>query len=490
MIKQLFFMSLSVAYLFAYSIERPIIIFIPSYNNIRFYEKNLSSVLAQDYTNYHVIYVDDCSTDGTGDAVATYIQTHHCENKITLVRNSTRRGAMYNHYMVAHSLPDHVIMATLDGDDWLPDRNTHVLQRINEVYQNTNVWMTYGQFEEYPSGAKGFCKPFATWAIALHMFRDYPWVFSHMRTFYAGLFKQVPVGYFIYNNSFLQATCDLAIMFSLLELAGGRAYCIEDILYTYNTLNMQSDCHTRMLEQIHNDHWIRARKPLKPLTMHPGYELPHLEPKLFNWHISTANSSACKESCFSAMEHGLTPNQITIFYTIQNNAIDDDYKILGRILSATTVGIESNGHAKSTLLAELDTIPDGSYILITTDTCKWQGTVDWYALMKTVTQTKALSYVPTMSTTILYDPTIHPTGISLTPLHDEYYVWKPAEVQGLCHHPYASPAYMISKKQLQHVLHLINGQTLQELLENSAYLAPENTDDVMLCTTHHPCTYI
>ncbi len=486
MIKRLFFICLSIVCVLVHSTEKPIVLFVPSYNNIRFYEKNLASILAQDYTNYHVIYVDDCSTDGTGDAVAAYIAAHDCEDTITLIRNSTRRGAMYNHYTVAHALPDQVIMATLDGDDWLPDNNTQVLKRINAAYQNSNVWMTYGQFAEYPSGNKGFCKPLAEWPIKLHLYRDYPWVFSHMRTFYAGLFKQIPVGYFIRDNNFLQATCDLAMMFSLLELAGGRAYCINDIQYIYNTLNTQSDCHTRLFEQIHNDHWIRARKPLQPLTMHPGYELPHTEPMLFNWHISINSASASLASCTSAMEHGIASDQITLFYATHHNT--DNYKMVGRMLETKTVGIESESNAKSIVHTYLDTLPEGSFILITTDTCKWHTTADWLTIMKTLTQTKALSYVATVSTTQLYDPTISPTDMIFTLLYEPFYVWKPAEVQGVCHHPYASPAYMISKTQLQHALNLINGNTLQELLENLAYLAPENQDDVMLCTAQHPCS--
>lgn len=473
-------------FLFTYCIERPIIVFVPSYNNIQFYQKNLDSIFSQEYNNYHVIYVDDCSNDGTGDAVEAYIKEHCYQDRITLIRNNIRRGAMYNHYMVAHAIPNHVIIATLDGDDWLPDDNTQVLKRINDAYQNTNIWMTYGQFAEHPSGAKGFCKPMAEWPIQLHMYRDYPWVFSHMRTFYAGLFKQIPVGYFIHDSNFLQATCDLAIMFSLLELAGGRAYCIEDIIYTYNTLNARSDCNTRILEQIHNDHWVRGRKPLQPLTLHPAYELPNTEPILYNWHISTTSASYCKESCRTAIEHGIESNQITIFYHIQSNT-DDDYRITGHVLETKTIGIPATNIARSTLLTELDLLPEESYILITTDSCKWQERIDWYALMKTLTQTKALSYVATMSSSTIYDTAIRPTTITLTLLYDEYYLWKPTGVQGLCHHPYASAAYLVSKKNLHRALTLINGNTLAETIDNLSYLAPENNDDVMLCTAHYPC---
>ena len=45
--------------------ERSIVVIIPSYNNVRWVEKNLMSVFEQKYENFRVIYIDDCSTDGT-----------------------------------------------------------------------------------------------------------------------------------------------------------------------------------------------------------------------------------------------------------------------------------------------------------------------------------------------------------------------------------------------------------------------------------------
>ncbi len=41
-------------------------IVIPSYNNIEYYERNLESILNQDYADYRVYYIDDASTDGFG----------------------------------------------------------------------------------------------------------------------------------------------------------------------------------------------------------------------------------------------------------------------------------------------------------------------------------------------------------------------------------------------------------------------------------------
>ena len=50
-------------------------VYAPSFNNAhnRIYLRNLDSIFQQEYTNYHVVYVDDASTDGTGKYVEKYM---------------------------------------------------------------------------------------------------------------------------------------------------------------------------------------------------------------------------------------------------------------------------------------------------------------------------------------------------------------------------------------------------------------------------------
>ena len=76
--------------------ERRLIILIPSYNNINYYKRNLDSVVSQKYNNWHAYYIDDCSTDGTREAVERYIEEQDAGDKITLVRNQNRMLALAN----------------------------------------------------------------------------------------------------------------------------------------------------------------------------------------------------------------------------------------------------------------------------------------------------------------------------------------------------------------------------------------------------------
>lgn len=50
-------------------------IIMPSWNTARFIEESIQSVIAQTYTNWELLIVDDCSTDNTDEIVQPFLQT-------------------------------------------------------------------------------------------------------------------------------------------------------------------------------------------------------------------------------------------------------------------------------------------------------------------------------------------------------------------------------------------------------------------------------
>lgn len=242
--------------------EKPMVVIVPSYNNAQWYKRNLDSICFQNYRNYRVIYIDDCSPDGTGALVADYIDEHALHDKVMLIRNGTNCGAMANHYKAAWMCADDEIIVHVDGDDWLAHNN--VLMRVNEEYKNPDVWLTYGQFERFPDGKKGYCRPMQPAVIQWNAYRECDWVTSHLRTFYAGLFKQIKLKDFMYEGGYFPVTCDMAMFFPLLELAGKHARCIADVLYVYNEQTELNDYKKRLLLQLHCDKVIRSRPKYKP----------------------------------------------------------------------------------------------------------------------------------------------------------------------------------------------------------------------------------
>lgn len=240
-VNKFYFFSLLLIFFYSTCIqayERPIVVIIPSYKNIKWYENNLDSVYMQKYSNYRVIYIDDNSPDGTGKAVERYVRQKKQGHRTKVLRNSERLGALANIYYGVHSCEDKEIVVLLDGDDWA--YHDKVFKNINQAYSKGNVWFTHGTLIEYPWGNVSWCEPIAAQALAEKNYRKYKCP-SHLRTFYAWLFKKIKLEDFQYNGSFLTMAWDMAIMFPLAEMAEERHCFIKETNYVYNMANPIND---------------------------------------------------------------------------------------------------------------------------------------------------------------------------------------------------------------------------------------------------------
>lgn len=245
--------------------EKSIVVVIPSYNNKNWYKKNLASIFSQKYQNYRIIYIDDCSSDGTGDLVRQYVKDSAQEHRVTLFNNKERVTALPNLYHAIHLCNSRDIIVIVDGDDCL--LNSSVLRYINYIYSDPNVWLTYGQFVEYPAKVKGFCRSFPSEIVEKNAFRSFQEMPSHLRTFYAGLFKKIKLEDLMYEGDFFKMTYDMAIMLPMIEMArDGHFKFIDEILYVYNSENQISDHKVNRELQRKLDSVIRSRKPYEKVT--------------------------------------------------------------------------------------------------------------------------------------------------------------------------------------------------------------------------------
>ena len=113
-------------------------IIIPNYNYEHTIDKCLNSILSQTYTNYQIVFVDDCSTDGSTFKVLEYItkfgKDDYNRNKLELVELEQKRyngGARNEGYLHLSDDVDYVYY--IDSDDWL--YNDHALEDINNKLQ-------------------------------------------------------------------------------------------------------------------------------------------------------------------------------------------------------------------------------------------------------------------------------------------------------------------------------------------------------------------
>jgi putative sugar O-methyltransferase len=240
-------------------------VIIPSRNNSKWCERNLEALRTQSYDNWYAIYINDASTDDTRERVEQFINTHHLEDKIMLINNEERQGAMANIYKAVHMCADSDIIVNYDGDDWFSGPDT--LAILNRAYADENVWMTYGSYEEYPSGQKGWwVGPISSEAVMVNDYRvRRAYCTVHLRTFYAWLFKRIKEEDLKVDGVFFPMTYDLAMMFPMFEMAGGRFKYITDVLYVYNMDNPSNDYKIDRELQLRMDDIIRSRTPYQPL---------------------------------------------------------------------------------------------------------------------------------------------------------------------------------------------------------------------------------
>lgn len=249
--------------------EQEIVVIIPSYNNKEWCERMLTSILMQNYTKYTVLCYADCSTDGSYEMMKAFLAAYDKDHKVTLIYNKIRRGALANHWDAVHRCNDSALIVHLDGDDWYP--HPDVLKRVNEIYSSGDVWITYGQYVEYPAMKLGHCRPVSHEIIEQRLWRylPLPLVTTHLRTFRAALFKAIPLEDFIDQGKFFQTAWDVSFLWPILEMSGERVRFIQEILYVYNVATELNDFKIHFDEQMYNFNLIRRKKRYDRLDVLP-----------------------------------------------------------------------------------------------------------------------------------------------------------------------------------------------------------------------------
>ena len=83
--------------------QKSLVIITASYNNEQWIEQYFNSIVQQYYENWTLVYIDDNSTDNTLSAFKTLVHQHGIEDRVTLIRNDTRMGHLYNQYHAIHA---------------------------------------------------------------------------------------------------------------------------------------------------------------------------------------------------------------------------------------------------------------------------------------------------------------------------------------------------------------------------------------------------
>lgn len=115
-------------------------IIMPSYNTGRFISETIESVLAQSYTNWELIIVDDCSKDNTDEVVNQYF----ADTRIRYIKNEINSGAAISRNRALREAKGKWI-AFLDSDDlWEKDK----LEKQIAFMENNGYHFSYTNYIE------------------------------------------------------------------------------------------------------------------------------------------------------------------------------------------------------------------------------------------------------------------------------------------------------------------------------------------------------
>ncbi|MCF7806519.1 MAG: glycosyltransferase family 2 protein [Simkaniaceae bacterium] len=243
-------------------------IMIASYNNEQWVEWNLASAINQEYDSkfFHIYYLNDCSTDNTLEMAKNLVAQMNKEHLVTFVNNSEKSTSIGNYYSAIHSfVPDDHVVVILDGDDALA--HSKVLNYLDRIYRNkkNKTLLTYGQFKCKSSNTVGWCSPMPKQIDETCSFRQYVHLPSHLRTFYAWLFKKIKKEDLFYDGKFLTMSGDVGSMMPMIEMALGHYQFINDVLYIYNDTNPISDHNLSKAFQEKIDRYVRSLPRYEPL---------------------------------------------------------------------------------------------------------------------------------------------------------------------------------------------------------------------------------
>jgi glycosyltransferase involved in cell wall biosynthesis len=256
-------------------------IVVPSYNNEKFIEFNLASILNQTYTNYDVLYINDASTDNTYESVKNIVGNLP---NWKIINNTTNMGACYNYTQYLNNFIDspNDILVHLDGDDWFYDDT--VLEKLNNFYNKKDCWMTYGGFLCYNSNNEATIPypqstPYPKFIHNNKFYRQDVWRASHLRTFRAFLFNKINQNDFIskIDNKYYWHASDLAWQYPCLEMCGEDKIGVVDFYtHVYNQTNENRIRTAEREDRSNQKYEIEIRNKKKYETGLSGKTLPQV----------------------------------------------------------------------------------------------------------------------------------------------------------------------------------------------------------------------
>lgn len=213
---------------------------VPTFNNAKDfrYEYNLQSILNLDYPHYHVVIVDDASTDGTPLLLQEAIARLDSDKRVQLVVRERQMTAVPNiHLAVTKYCREDEIVVLVDGDDELLGRE--ILRVFAAVYEKKDAAVVYSNHikMQWHLGrvGTGWSLDYSEAEKRNNLYREVPQKISHLRSFKAALFLKIAEADLKdQSGEWLRSTYDEVICLPILEMSCGKIEYLEEYFYLYN----------------------------------------------------------------------------------------------------------------------------------------------------------------------------------------------------------------------------------------------------------------
>lgn len=208
----------------------------------------LASIVAQSYSRWRVILIDDCSDQyqrmQEADVISRWrhlvepgMQEDWRDAKIRVLWNDDKLWEVANVLKGIALCDDNDVICRIDADDWLTD--TDALKYMNAMYLQTGaeaLWSAH----RWGFTDKNISGPMSQGADPY----KHPWVSSHLKTFRKHLINDVPDANFRgEDGEYVRRAGDQAIYLPILSRTQKRGYVprvfyhytINDVPETYQT---------------------------------------------------------------------------------------------------------------------------------------------------------------------------------------------------------------------------------------------------------------
>lgn len=255
--------------------EQRIVVVTPMYNAEKWIAKCIESVASQDYDNWQMHIIDDCSTDNSFE-VATKAAEEIGRFRVFVYRNSENHGAVRNHInsIRNHCSSDDIVML-IDGDDALVNDN-QIFHLYNNLYDGTTEF-TYGSCWSMVDNIPLIAQPYPETVKQNRAYRQHKFAwnmpYTHLRTFKADLLLQDSDDSPFKDDDghWFKAGGDGATFYTLIERAHpDHVKAVPDIVYLYNDTSPINDYKINGDEQTRNANLIRTRKQAPPSNCAPS----------------------------------------------------------------------------------------------------------------------------------------------------------------------------------------------------------------------------